>query len=208
MRSWLPAPKKRWPRQVVATVATMAAAAAADDREQEEVLAAAVASIAEAMLDQSDADGDGKLAGDEIPERMSENFATIDTDGDDAVSKDEWTAYIESRRAQRGGGGGPGAGQDGPPRKSANARHWKSNAWAVVLRLRSQDIHAFESCDSVRRILTLSSPATPFAGYSRFLPQTKLIMCGLPSLASCERSRRTTSILRTESQDYKHRRCR
>jgi hypothetical protein len=68
-----------------------------------------------AMFDENDADGDGKLAGDEIPERMSENVAAIDTDGDAAVSKQEWTAYIETRRAQRAAAGGPGGEQPSPP---------------------------------------------------------------------------------------------
>lgn len=58
-------------------------------------------------------DGDGKLTGDEINERMQPRLAEIDTDGDKAVSKDEFLADFAKRRAQ--GGGGPGGGAGGAP---------------------------------------------------------------------------------------------
>lgn len=41
------------------------------------------------MFEQRDADKDGKLSGDEIPERMRENVARIDEDGDGAIDKSE-----------------------------------------------------------------------------------------------------------------------
>jgi polyisoprenoid-binding protein YceI len=54
----------------------------------------------------SDANGDGKLTGDEISERMREGMVATDTDGDGAISLDE---FQERMRSFRGGGrGGPG----------------------------------------------------------------------------------------------------
>lgn len=60
----------------------------------------------EQMFSNSDEDGDGTLAGDEIPERFRENLGEIDTDGDGAVTKEEFMARIEAMRAARGGGQG------------------------------------------------------------------------------------------------------
>ena len=50
-----------------------------------------------------DADGDGKLSGDEIPNRMKERLEQMDTDGDEAISLEEMQEMIKRRR---GGGGG------------------------------------------------------------------------------------------------------
>jgi hypothetical protein len=61
----------------------------------------------EAFFNENDEDGDGVLSGDEIPERMRESLSEIDTDGDESISKEEWNARIEARRAS--GGGRPGA---------------------------------------------------------------------------------------------------
>jgi len=67
-----------------------------------------------AMFAQWDADGDGKLAGEEIPERMRERVDAIDTDKDGAVTLEEFQAGMQQRRGQRGGrGGGPGGGGPG-----------------------------------------------------------------------------------------------
>lgn len=66
----------------------------------------------EAMFAERDADGDGKLSGDEMSERMLENLEAIDTDGDGAVSKEELLARM-SQFGGRGGRGGPGAGAGG-----------------------------------------------------------------------------------------------
>lgn len=41
------------------------------------------------MFEQRDADKDGKLSGDEIPERMRENLSRVDENGDDAIDKSE-----------------------------------------------------------------------------------------------------------------------
>lgn len=64
----------------------------------------------EAMFNESDQDGDGKLTGPEIPERARASLSEIDTDGDESISKEEWTARMEAMRARFGrgpGGGGP-----------------------------------------------------------------------------------------------------
>jgi hypothetical protein len=67
----------------------------------------------EAFFAERDADADGKLAGEEISERMQARMDTIDTDGDGAVSKEEFLAGM----SRRGGGGGPGGESDGAGRR-------------------------------------------------------------------------------------------
>jgi len=72
----------------------------------------------EAMFAERDANGDGKLTGEEISDRMRERLETIDTDGDEAVSKEEllaWISQLRSRRGQSGGDEGPG-GDEGAAR--------------------------------------------------------------------------------------------
>lgn len=70
----------------------------------------------EAMFAERDADGDGKLTGEEISDRMRQNLAAIDTDGDGSVSKEELVA----RMSQFGGRGGRGGlGGDGGERGTA-----------------------------------------------------------------------------------------
>ncbi len=69
-----------------------------------------------AFFKSSDADGDGKLAGGEIPDRMKENLDEIDTDKDGAVSQDEFQERMRQFRAKgKGGFGGPGGGRPGGP---------------------------------------------------------------------------------------------
>ncbi len=46
-----------------------------------------------AMFARRDADGDGELTGEEIPERMQERLDSIDTDGNGAVSRKELEAF-------------------------------------------------------------------------------------------------------------------
>lgn len=66
-----------------------------------------------ARFKEQDANGDGKLTGDEISERMREMLARTDTNGDGEVSQEEYIARMQSRG--RGAGGGPGGqGQGGP----------------------------------------------------------------------------------------------
>lgn len=70
------------------------------------------------MFTNWDADGDGKLSGDEIRDRMRQNLDEIDTDGDGAVSLEEWQERIRRRRAEGGfgGGGARGGGENADPR--------------------------------------------------------------------------------------------
>jgi Ca2+-binding EF-hand superfamily protein len=62
------------------------------------------------MLEQNDKDKDGKLTGDEIPERMRENLARVDTNSDGSVDKAELEKMM-SRMAGGPGGRGPRDGQ-------------------------------------------------------------------------------------------------
>jgi hypothetical protein len=71
-----------------------------------------------AIFAERDADGDGKLTGDEISERMAASLAEIDTDGDGAVTLEEFQARMQARsgrggRGQRGGGAEGGAESEG-----------------------------------------------------------------------------------------------
>ena len=61
-----------------------------------------------------DADMNELLEGDEIPERMRENVADSDTDGDGAISKEEFMARAASFAGRRGRGG-PGGGRGQRP---------------------------------------------------------------------------------------------
>ena len=58
------------------------------------------------MFQKSDANGDGKLSGDEIPERMRDKLKMVDKDGDGSVSKSEFAAM--AARMEEGGGKRPG----------------------------------------------------------------------------------------------------
>ena len=58
------------------------------------------------MFEKSDANGDGKLSGDEIPERMRDKLKMVDKDGDGSVSKSEFAAM--AARMEEGGGKRPG----------------------------------------------------------------------------------------------------
>lgn len=58
-----------------------------------------------AFFKRMDKNGDGKLVGDEIPERMKQGISRIDTNGDGAVSLEEIQARFK-QRGNRGGGGG------------------------------------------------------------------------------------------------------
>ena len=60
-----------------------------------------------AFFDEQDSDGNGILAGEEIPERMKDRLEEIDTNEDGEISKEE---FESAPRPQRGGRGGPGSG--------------------------------------------------------------------------------------------------
>lgn len=65
-----------------------------------------------AMFARMDANSDGKLAGDEISERMKDRVAAMDKDSDGAISKEE---FLSAPRGPRDGGpsGAPGSGGGG-----------------------------------------------------------------------------------------------
>lgn len=71
-----------------------------------------------AMFKAMDADGDGKLTGDEIPERMRQWSSSMDTDGDKSITLEELQTAMSRFRGGRGGGGKGGKGGGGAPRKS------------------------------------------------------------------------------------------
>lgn len=60
-----------------------------------------------------DANSDGKISKEEAGERMAAGFSGMDTDGDGALTKAEFTAAMERFR-QGGPGGGAGSGGGGP----------------------------------------------------------------------------------------------
>ena len=60
----------------------------------------------EELFKRRDEDGNGKLEGTEITERMQGRLAEIDKDADGAVSKEEFLAAIPSRQAPSGNGAG------------------------------------------------------------------------------------------------------
>lgn len=65
----------------------------------------------EEMFKRLDADGNGSLAGDEIPERMRENLEAVDTDKNGEVSLEELKTRMRNRGpGGRGGGRGTGRG--------------------------------------------------------------------------------------------------
>ena len=55
-----------------------------------------------------DRNGDGKIDGDEITERMAYRAEEIDTNGDGVISKEEFLANIARSRAAREQGAGRG----------------------------------------------------------------------------------------------------
>ncbi len=70
-----------------------------------------------AIFADRDADGDGKLTGDEISDRMRENMDQIDTDQDGSVTLEEFQARMQQMFANRGAGG-DGPGEPGSDRGS------------------------------------------------------------------------------------------
>ena len=72
-----------------------------------------------AFFNSMDADGDGKLVADEIPERMLRRLPGMDADGDDVITLEEFQTAISNLRSGAGGRGGKGGGGGGAaPRKS------------------------------------------------------------------------------------------
>ena len=82
------------------------------------------AAWADNMFKQNDKDGDGKLTGDEIPERMRQGMARVDTNSDGSVDRAEVEQMMKNFRDGAGGGrpprdGQPGEGGDRPARRPA-----------------------------------------------------------------------------------------
>ena len=69
-----------------------------------------------AIFQQRDTDGDGKLSGDEIGERLRDRLDQIDSDQDGSVTLDEFQDGMQSMFANRGADGerGGGRGPGGP----------------------------------------------------------------------------------------------
>lgn len=67
------------------------------------------------MFEQRDANGDGVLSGNEIPERMKQNLARVDENGDGSLSKSELEAAMRAMAERVGQTGQRGAqrGADG-----------------------------------------------------------------------------------------------
>jgi hypothetical protein len=75
------------------------------------------------MFSRQDANGDGKLAGEELTGRWRDGLEQNDTNKDGALTLEEFRAGMRNmfQRGQRGGGGGGGGyrgggGQDRPDR--------------------------------------------------------------------------------------------
>jgi len=71
------------------------------------------------MFERSDANADGKLTGDEVPERLRDKIAMIDKDGDGAITKSEFAAMsarMEEGAGKRGGKEGNAGGGVKPKR--------------------------------------------------------------------------------------------
>ena len=67
------------------------------------------------MFEARDTDKDGKLSGDEIPERMRENVSRVDTNGDGAIDREEMQKAM-ARMAEQAGqqrGNRPNRGTEG-----------------------------------------------------------------------------------------------
>ena len=65
-----------------------------------------------AFFERLDANKDGKLTKDELPERATERIMQADADGDGIVTKAEFAAAREKMGGQRGEGQGEGGGRD------------------------------------------------------------------------------------------------
>ena len=71
------------------------------------------------MFETRDSNGDGKLTGNEIPERMRDRLSMVDKDGDGSISKSEFAAVaarMEDGAGKRPGKDGNGGGGVKPKR--------------------------------------------------------------------------------------------
>lgn len=82
------------------------------------------------MFDTRDADGNGKLSGDEIPPPLQERMANLDENGDGALEKSEVEKAVrrfEDRMGNRPERAGNAGGQGVPPRRPPNGNRPDSN---------------------------------------------------------------------------------
>ncbi|MEM9410923.1 MAG: EF-hand domain-containing protein [Planctomycetota bacterium] len=54
------------------------------------------------MINRMDKDGNGEITADEVPDRMKNNFAKLDKNGNDVLDKNEIVAMIEIKKAEGG----------------------------------------------------------------------------------------------------------
>ena len=87
-----------------------------DTRAQGRPFGAGPGNMVKFMLERHDNDGDGKLSGDEIPERMRSNLAQIDANDDGSVDKTELEAMAKRFGSRGQGGRGSGDGGGNKPR--------------------------------------------------------------------------------------------
>jgi RND family efflux transporter MFP subunit len=67
------------------------------------------------IFQQRDADGNGRLEGDEIASQMKANLSQIDANNDGAVDRGEFNTAIQRMMRMRGGAGAKPEGPGGPP---------------------------------------------------------------------------------------------
>ncbi|MEQ8208395.1 MAG: hypothetical protein RH917_01080 [Lacipirellulaceae bacterium] len=77
--------------------------------------------MVEQMMQRTDANGDGQLTPDEVPERMRQMLQGKDTNGDGAISAEELSAAMQDMRGRRRGPGGE-RGAGGRERPEGRAR--------------------------------------------------------------------------------------
>ncbi len=65
----------------------------------------------DALFAERDKDGNGKLEGNEISERMQARLTEVDSDQDKAISKEEFTTAFKNRQTSSGVRSGAGGGQ-------------------------------------------------------------------------------------------------
>ncbi len=85
--------------------------------------AAQTQAMVDRLFEQMDADKDGKLSAEEIPEMLKDRVKDADTDGDGFISKEELAKVFANGMGGRGGRGGRGGngGQPGQPGEPAPA---------------------------------------------------------------------------------------
>lgn len=83
-----------------------------------------------AIFNAMDTDGDGKLTGDEIPDRLKTNLDAMDADKDGSITLEEQQAWFQKRMTEGGfgkvsGGGGDFRGPETDPLNSVEPKSVK-----------------------------------------------------------------------------------